>query len=117
MTRATGIYFSMMPTSTKYLDEKEKKHNMILVTVTWYQQATDIPQATKPYIFFDSKIIGLTAMSATKEPGVVVMFDITLENLSQTIAKHHVTPRSEVLLINAEGQTFAYKDQEKIITE
>lgn len=55
-------------------------------------------------------------MSATKEPGVVVMFDITLENLNQTIAKHQVIPGSEVLLINAEGQTFAYKDQEKIIT-
>jgi HD-GYP domain-containing protein (c-di-GMP phosphodiesterase class II) len=81
----------------------------------WYKKATDIPQATKPYIFFDSKIIGLTAMSTSKEPGVVVMFDITLENLSQTIAKYYVTPRSEVLLINAEGQTFAYKDQEKII--
>jgi len=85
-------------------------------TRPWYQQATGKPQATKPYIFYDSKIIGLTAMSATQEPGVVVMFDITLENLSQTIAKHQVTPGSEVLLINAEGDTFAYKDQEKIIT-
>ncbi|NOQ87756.1 MAG: HAMP domain-containing protein [Gammaproteobacteria bacterium] len=83
----------------------------------WYQQATDTPSATKPYLFYDSKVVGLTAMSKTKEPGVVVVFDITLANLSQTISKYQVTPSSEVVLINAEGQTFAYKDQQKIIFE
>ncbi|MCW8851037.1 MAG: hypothetical protein OQK44_00105, partial [Gammaproteobacteria bacterium] len=81
----------------------------------WYQQATDIPHATKPYLFYDSKIVGLTAMSKTAEPGVVVVFDITLDNLSDTISKYRVTPSSEVVLINAEGQTFAYGDQEKVV--
>jgi HD-GYP domain-containing protein (c-di-GMP phosphodiesterase class II) len=81
----------------------------------WYQQATDIPHATKPYLFYDSKIVGLTAMSKTAEPGVVVVFDITLDNLRETISKYQVTPSSEVVLINAEGQTFAYGDQEKVV--
>lgn len=81
----------------------------------WYKQATETPRATKPYLFFDSKIVGLSAMSKTPEPGVVVMFDITLKNLSKTISKYQVTPSSEVVLINAEGQTFAYKDQKKIV--
>ncbi len=81
----------------------------------WYQQATDTPHATKPYLFYDSKIVGLTAMSKTAEPGTVVVFDITLQNLSDTIAKYKLTPNSEVVLINAEGQTFAYKDQSKVI--
>ena len=81
----------------------------------WYQQATDTPLATKPYVFYDSKQVGLTAMSTTAEPGVIVAFDITLDNLSQTIAKHQVTPNSEVVLINAEGQTFAYKDLQNVI--
>lgn len=83
----------------------------------WYQQATDTPHATKPYLFYDSKLVGLTATSTTKEPGVVVAFDITLENLSQTIARHQISPDSEVVLINAEGQTFAYKDQQKVIVK
>ena len=83
----------------------------------WYQQATDIPHATKPYIFYDSKIVGLTAMSKTAEPGVVVVFDVTLDSLSKLIAKYQVTPNSEVVLINAEGQTFAYKDQQKVIVD
>jgi len=81
----------------------------------WYQQATDTPHATKPYLFYDSKVVGLTAMSKTAVPGVVVVFDITLAELSRTIAKHQVTPGSEVVLINADGQTLAYKDQQKII--
>ncbi|MBE9564345.1 MAG: hypothetical protein IMF17_03795 [Proteobacteria bacterium] len=83
----------------------------------WYQQATDVPSATKPYLFYDSKVVGLTAMSKTAEPGVVVVFDITLKNLSQTISKYQITPSSEVVLISADGQTYAYKDQQKIIIE
>ena len=81
----------------------------------WYKQATDAPHATKPYLFYDSKIVGLTAMSKTQEPGVVVVFDITLDNLSKTISKYQLTPSSEVVLINAKGQTFAYKQQEKVV--
>ena len=83
----------------------------------WYEQAADTPHATNPYVFYESKLVGVTAMSTTSEPGVVVAFDITLENLSQTIAKYHLTPNSEVVLINAQGQTFAYKDQHKIIVQ
>jgi HD-GYP domain-containing protein (c-di-GMP phosphodiesterase class II) len=82
----------------------------------WYQQATDTPHATKPYLFYESKIVGLTAMSKTAEPGTVVVFDVTLQNLSDSIAKYKLTPSSEVVLINAEGQTFAYKDQSKVVT-
>ena len=84
-------------------------------TRPWYQQATNTPQATKPYVFYDSKIVGLTAMSKTAEKGVVVVFDVTLKNLSRTLEKYQVTPGSEVVLINADGQTFAYKDQQKVI--
>ncbi|MBL4712823.1 MAG: hypothetical protein JKX75_10095, partial [Gammaproteobacteria bacterium] len=81
----------------------------------WYQQATAIPSATKPYLFYESKIVGLTVMSKTVESGVVVVFDITLRNLSHTLAKHQMTPNSEVVLINADGETFAYKDQQKVV--
>jgi HD-GYP domain-containing protein (c-di-GMP phosphodiesterase class II) len=81
----------------------------------WYQQAAHTPGATKPYVFYDSKLVGLTAMSKTIEPGVVMVFDITLENLSRTIKKYQVTPGSEVVLINAEGQAFAYDQQDKVV--
>ncbi len=83
----------------------------------WYQQAREIPTATKPYLFYDSKVVGLTAMSKTAEPGVVVVFDITLKNLSQTIAKYQITQSSEVVLISTEGQVYAYKDQRRVFVD
>ncbi len=46
---------------------------------------------------------------------MVVVFDVTLDDLSKTIAKYRLTPSSEVVLINAEGQTFAYKQQDKVV--
>ena len=81
----------------------------------WYKQAKDTPSATKPYLFYDVEIVGLTAMLKTNKPGVVVSIGITLENLSNTISKYQVTPNSEVVLINAKGETYAYKDTSKII--
>ena len=50
----------------------------------------------------------------SRQPGVVVATDITLDRLSSTINEYQLTSRSEAVLINAEGQTFAYKDPENI---
>lgn len=83
----------------------------------WYKQAKDTPSATKPYLFYDIEIVGLTAMLKTNKPGVVVSIGITLDNLSNTISKYQVTPNSEVVLINAKGETYAYKDTSQIIVK
>lgn len=83
----------------------------------WYKQAKDTPSATKPYLFYGIEIVGLTAMLKTSKPGVVVSIGITLDNLSNTISKYQVTPNSEVVLINAKGETYAYKDTSKIIVK
>jgi HD-GYP domain-containing protein (c-di-GMP phosphodiesterase class II) len=117
--------FSAGKLYTIYYDDKLNEIERSLAEETefdprsrpWYQQAKDEPSATKPYLFYDSKIVGLTAMSKTAEPGVVVVFDITLKNLSKTISRYQLTPNSEVVLINAEGQTFAYKDQQKVVVK
>jgi len=77
----------------------------------WYKQAKDEPSTTRPYVFYESKIVGLTAMSKTPEPGVVVVFDITLANFEQTVSKYQITSESEVVLVDAEGQVLAYDFQ------
>lgn len=82
---------------------------------SWYKQAKDTPSATKPYLFYDIEIVGLTAMLKTNKPGVVVSIGITLDNLSNTISKYQVTPNTEVVLVNAIGETYAYKDTSQII--
>lgn len=83
----------------------------------WYKQAKDTPSATKPYLFYDIEIVGLTAMLKTNKPGVVVSIGITLDNLSNTVSKYQVTPNSEVVLINSKGETYAYKDTSQIIVK
>ena len=83
----------------------------------WYRTATKEPTTTKPYLFFFTRKVGLTIQYETDKPGVVIASDITLENLTNTINKYDITPGSEAVLINAEGQTFAYSDNKKIIIE
>ena len=82
---------------------------------SWYQQAKEVPGSTAPYLFYGSKKVGLSVMSKTSEPGVVVVLDVMLSQLSETIAKYKLTPGSEVVLINAKGRVFAYRDQDKIV--
>ena len=81
----------------------------------WYIQARNTPHATKPYLFHNMKVVGLTVMLKTSTPGVVVAIDVTLDNLSETISKYKITDNSEVTLINKEGDIFAYSKPEKVI--
>lgn len=83
----------------------------------WYQQATEVPSATSPYLFNDNQTVGLTAMIKTNEPGVVVMFDITLEDLSRVISRYQLTRNSEIVVINADGKIFAYKNQDSVVVQ
>ena len=69
----------------------------------WYQQAEKTPSATAPYVFYESKAVGLTVMLDTATTGVVVAIDITLDKLSEKVSEYQVTPGTEVVLINALG--------------
>ena len=83
----------------------------------WYIEATTEAAATRPYLFYFSRQVGITAKIKAAEPGVVIAADITLDRLSETINRYQITPSSEAVLINAEGQTFAYSDPERIIIQ
>ncbi len=84
----------------------------------WYVQLENSEVGTtirtKPYVFYDSRVVGLT-VSEKADHGVVVAFDITLQNMANTISKYRKTKNSEVVLINAAGETIAYENQQKII--
>ena len=83
----------------------------------WYIEAGADPATTKPYLFYFSRQVGITAKMKADQPGVVIAMDITLDRLADTINKYQITPNSEAVLINSEGQTFAYKDPGKLIIE
>jgi len=84
----------------------------------WYMQLKDseagTSMRTKPYVFYDSRVVGLT-ISEKADDAVVVAFDITLQNMAKTISKYRKTKSSEVVLTNASGEVIAYKNQQKIM--
>jgi len=86
----------------------------------WFLQLKDravgTVMRTQPYVFYDSKIVGLT-VSEKAINGVVAEFDITLNSLANTISKYRKTENSEVVLINALGETIAYRNPHKIIID
>lgn len=82
----------------------------------WFKQAAEIPQTTKPYTLHGTGLVGFAAMQKSA-PGTIISTVVTLNNLSQTISKHKITPRSEVVLINADGETFAYSNTDQALTE
>lgn len=82
---------------------------------SWYIEATNEPVATKPYVFYFTRQVGITAKIRSKVPGVVVATDLTLEELSNTINKYQVTPGTEAVLISADGRAFAYKNPGRVI--
>ncbi len=84
-------------------------------TRPWYSAAGDKPAATSPYLFYFIGKVGATITMKTPVPGVVIASDITLDQLSNTVRRHQITPGSEIVLIGADGNVFAYRDTEKLI--
>ncbi len=84
---------------------------------TWYKGASIEPAATKPYLFYFTRLVGITAKIKADQPGVVIAIDITLDHLSRTINKYQITPSSEAVLFNSEGKVLAYSEPEKIIVK
>ena len=83
----------------------------------WYQGAGDKVTAIKPYLFYFIDKVGTTIRLETGAPGVVIAADITLDQLSQTIRQHQITPDSELVLMSADGRALAYREAGRLITQ
>jgi HD-GYP domain-containing protein (c-di-GMP phosphodiesterase class II) len=82
----------------------------------WYQNAGAQVRAIEPYLFYFIGKVGTTVTLKTPTSGVVIAADITLEQLSQTIRRHQITPDSEVVLMEADGRALAYRKPRQLIT-
>jgi HD-GYP domain-containing protein (c-di-GMP phosphodiesterase class II) len=82
----------------------------------WYQGALENREnfTSKPYVFFSSKEVG-TTMATSSTDGAVVAADLTLDNISATLADHRLTPSTEVVLYSADGSAVAYPDTTRLI--
>jgi hypothetical protein len=81
----------------------------------WYLGAGKSPGATQPYLFHFIGKVGTTVAMGTREPGVVIASDVSLDQLSDTIGGYRITPNSEALIIGGDGRVFAYHDGARII--
>lgn len=71
---------------------------------------------TAPYVFFSTGNVGTTLARASGEHAVIGA-DLTLADLSATIAKHKITPATEVVLYDGDGNAIAYPDSSRLIVQ
>ncbi|MGH8434432.1 MAG: HD domain-containing phosphohydrolase [Pseudomonas sp.] len=69
---------------------------------------------TAPYVFFSTGNIG-TTLARTSGAHAVLAADLTLADLSATLAGHKVTSSSEVVLFDSAGNAVAYPDSARLI--
>ncbi|WP_425915628.1 HD domain-containing phosphohydrolase [Pseudomonas sp. GWSMS-1] len=82
----------------------------------WYQGAMQSQEhySTAPYAFFSTGEIGTTIARKSSE-STVVAADLTLADLSATLASHQITPSTEVVLYSPDGSAVAYPDSSRLI--
>jgi HD-GYP domain-containing protein (c-di-GMP phosphodiesterase class II) len=71
---------------------------------------------TEPYVFFSTHNVGTTLARRSGEHAVLAA-DLTLAELSATLAKHVVTPATEIVLFDAQGNAIAYPDSRRLIVD
>ncbi|WP_068826029.1 HD domain-containing phosphohydrolase [Pseudomonas sp. BMS12] len=85
-------------------------------TRNWYQNAVSDGRqiTTDPYVFFSTGDVG-TTLARLSHGRTVLAADLTLADLSATLARHKVTPSTEVVLYRPDGTAVAYPDIERLI--
>lgn len=84
----------------------------------WYinarQQTEQI--TTEPYVFFSTHNVG-TTLARRSGADAVIGADLTLDALSATLIKHVVTPATQIVLFDADGNAVAYPDSSRLIVD
>ena len=85
----------------------------------WYIQAKlrQNISTSKVYLFFFIRKVGTTISLEEKISGTVIAADITLDNLSADLGRHHITKRSEIVLFNEQKQVVAYPRQDLVVKQ
>ena len=69
---------------------------------------------TPPYLFFTTREVG-TTLSKRSTAKTVIGADVTLSELSSTLARHQVTPGTQIVLFGDDGRAIAYPDSSKLL--
>ena len=68
---------------------------------------------TEPYVFFTTREVGKT-FARLAGSGAVVAADLTLEEISASLAGAGITPGSQLALVDARGRVLAERDRERL---
>jgi len=84
----------------------------------WYRSAMAAADqiTTAPYVFFSTHNVG-TTLARRSGAQAVIGADLTLADLSATLAKHVISPNTEIALIDADGNAVAYPDSQRLIVD
>lgn len=84
----------------------------------WFASAKAEQQqvTTAPYLFFSSRQVG-TTLARRVNTEVVLGADLTLADLSATLARHVITPDTQIVLYSPDGSAVAYPDIAKLLAE
>jgi hypothetical protein len=87
-------------------------------TRAWFSSARSNEDqiTTEPYVFFSTHDVG-TTLARRSGANAVMGADLTLAELSATLAKHVVTPHTEIVLFDGEGNAVAYPDNSRLIVD
>lgn len=85
-------------------------------TRPWYRRALEdgTQVTTEPYVFFSTRDVG-TTLAQISRGKTVLAADLTLADLSETLARHRVTPSTEVVLYRPDGAVVAYPDMHRLV--
>jgi HD-GYP domain-containing protein (c-di-GMP phosphodiesterase class II) len=87
-------------------------------TRAWFSSARSNEDqiTTEPYVFFSTHDVG-TTLARRSGANAVMGADLTLAELSATLAKHVVTPHTEIVLFDGKGNAVAYPDRTRLIVD
>ena len=87
-------------------------------TRDWYRSARASHNGelitTEPYVFFSTQAVG-TTLALVSGGDAILGADLTLADLSATLARHKITPSTEVVLYRPDGGAVAYPQVERLI--
>lgn len=84
----------------------------------WFIQAMETPAvvSTQPYLFHFLRKIGSTVARQIPGGTAVVAADITLEQISRTLATTSFAPHEEKVVLRPDGTVLAYNKKDELVT-
>ena len=85
-------------------------------TRSWFipAHADNNQTTTRPYLFFTTREVG-TTLAKRSTANTVMGADVTLSQLSSTLADHQTTPGTQIVLFGDDGRAVAYPDFNKLL--